>query len=433
MLSPAPHPELADHPSRAALAAELHARPFPKISAPGHVLFLALKQPQDAANRHKGRDLAHLLALLERFGAEAPEPGATHWIGPLGPHRLKWECHTEFTTYTLFIDGLEDTAFDPAAYEILPQDWLAEAPGMRIASALIRVELTDAEATDVPQRIADWFLSESVATSRVLDGGAIVAADFHPDPSGHNHFAVFLQTDVSQSRLGRLVQRLTEIEIYKTMALLGLPRARALGSDMAALDPQLTALVGDMTGNLHPADEMLDVLLEISAKLENLLATSTFRFGATEAYEAIVHDRIRALREIRFRGKQTLEEFMLRRFDPAMRTIRSTELRLRAMADRAARAGELLRTRVDVERQEQNQKLLESMDRRADQALKLQHTVEGLSVVAISYYALNLASYAVYPLLEPLEISKGMATAVLLPLVVGAVFLMVRRIRNRMH
>ena len=127
------------------------------------------------------------------------------------------------------------------------------------------------------------------------------------------------------------------------------------------------------------------------------MAQSSFRFGATGAYEAIVNQRIEVLREDRFQGRQTFAEFMMRRFDPAMRTVKATERRLQTMAERAIRAGDLLRTRVDVERSAQNQKLLESMDKRADLQLRLQKTVEGLSVVAISYYAVNLVLYMVQP------------------------------------
>jgi uncharacterized membrane-anchored protein len=122
----------------------------------------------------------------------------------------------------------------------------------------------------------------------------------------------------------------------------------------------------------------------------------------------------------------------MRRYDPAMRTVKSAEARLRSMAERAQRAAELLRTRVDVERSAQNQKLLESMDKRADLQLRLQRTVEGLSVVAISYYAVNLATYAAYPLTEHLHISKGVATAIATPLVVLLVWAAVRRIRRQM-
>ncbi|SNS73293.1 DUF3422 family protein [Tropicimonas sediminicola] len=429
-------PLLADHPRRYELANELHARPFPEMKAPCHALFLAIKRPRDAASRDKAEDRAHLVALLDRFGAPHPPPGATHWFGEIGRHRLKWERHTEFSTYTLFIDGLEERAFDASDYELLPRDWLATSPGMRISSALIRVELLEAgEAGDAEARdkVDGWFVGESVAMARLLEDAAIVASDFRIDTSGHMRFALFVRPSVGPSRVGRVVQRVTEIEIYKSMSLLGLPRAQDLSHRMGEIDQQLSVLVGDLRGDLQPAEESLEKLLSISAELENMLASSTFRFGATAAYAALVHDRIAVLREARFEGRQLFGEFMARRFDPAMRTIRSVEARLKAMADRATRAGDLLRTRVDVERQAQNQRLLESMDRRADLALRLQQTVEGLSVVAISYYALNLASYAAYPFLEPLGLSKGTATALLLPIVVLAVFLMVRRIRKGMH
>ena len=138
--------------------------------------------------------------------------------------------------------------------------------------------------------------------------------------------------------------------------------------------------------------------------------------------------RIEALREERFEGRQTLGEFMARRFDPAIRTAASTRARLQAIAERAKRAGDLLRTRVDVERSAQNQHLLESMDRRADLQLRLQHTVEGLSVVAISYYAVGLVLDFLGPLTHLID--KAWLTAGVTPLVVLATWLGLRRLRQ---
>jgi uncharacterized membrane-anchored protein len=123
----------------------------------------------------------------------------------------------------------------------------------------------------------------------------------------------------------------------------------------------------------------------------------------------------------------------MRRYDPAMRTVRSTETRLTTLVDRARRAGELLRTKVDVERSAQNQALLESMDKRADLQLRLQKTVEGLSVVAISYYAVSLVGYLAYPLAEIVGMTKGALTALITLPVVGAVWYLVHRIRRSME
>ena len=213
--------------------------------------------------------------------------------------------------------------------------------------------------------------------------------------------------------------------------MLGFARVKQLSPRIAELDGQLTRLIGQMTDNAAHPDELLPVLLSISTELEIISARCSFRFGATGAYEALVNQRIEVLREGRFKGGQGFADFMMRRYDPAMRTVKSTERRLQTLSDRAIRAGELLRTRVDVERSAQNQALLESMDRRADLALRLQHTVEGLSVVAISYYAVSLVSYLLYPLTKT-GISKGMLTAaVTIPVVIG-VWNAVRQIRKRL-
>ncbi|MBA86429.1 DUF3422 family protein [Thalassobius sp. S69A] len=423
---------ITDHPLRYELANELHARPFPSLAVPGTAAFLAIKRAEDAASRDRAHDRAHLIALLDRYGAPHPQPGATHYFGKLGRHLLKWEQHTEFVTYTAFCENLSDRPFDPVDFDVFPGDWLEKAPGDRVTSALIRV----APMADKEQVVAhcnDWFVPESLASSRVLDDAGVIAGDFRIDPAGHLRFAVFVAPGTGARRIGRIVTRLCEIETYKSLSMLGFARTKELAVRLAMLDGQLTSLMDQMTSDDNSADETLTGLLRTSAELERMVARNSFRFGATAAYEAIVHDRIQVLREHRFDGRQTFNEFMMRRYDPAMRTVKSTERRLAAMADRAIRAGELLRTRVDVERSAQNQKLLESMDRRADLQLRLQKTVEGLSVVAISYYAVSLASYAAYPLAGALGLSKAELTAALTVPVVGAVWWMLRRIQKKMH
>jgi uncharacterized membrane-anchored protein len=217
------------------------------------------------------------------------------------------------------------------------------------------------------------------------------------------------------------------------MSMLGLQRARSLGGKMAEFDRTLTGLLEDMRGSKGDPAKVLQSLLEVSAEIENTIAQSSFRFGATGAYETIVNQRIAVLREERFTGRQTFSEFMMRRFDPAMRTVKSTQERLQAMSDRALRAGDLLRTRVDVERSAQNQELLTSMDKRADLQLRLQRTVEGLSVVAISYYAVNLVLYMTAPLEKYAGIGKVGMAALVTPAVLLLVWLMVNRIRKHVE
>lgn len=423
---------IEDHPMRYELVNELHARPFPSLETPCRAVFLAIKQAGSAEARDRAKDRAHLLALLDRYGVEHPAPDATHYSGRIGRYELKWEQHTEFVTYTVFIGGLSDRPFDPSDFEVFPADWLSTAPGARLTSALIRVEKRPNEE-EITKISGEWFVPESVAVSKVVDDGAVVAGDFRIDEAGHMRFGVFVSDGTGRRRVGRIVQRLCEIETYKTMSMLGLSRVRSMAERLNEIDTALTDLMIWMTKEQVPADKTLHSLLELSSELESMAAQASFRFGATRAYEAIVNQRVDALREERFKGRQTLAEFMMRRYDPAMRTVKSAEARLAAMSDRAIRAGELLRTRVDVERSAQNQALLESMDRRADLQLRLQETVEGLSVVAISYYAVSLVGYLLYPLTDPLGISKGTLTAIATLPVVLIVWAMIRRIRSKIE
>lgn len=426
---------IADHPLRYALTHELHARPAPVIPFPATAALLALKPAQNAAARDRDADRAHLAELLARHGAAPPAPGASHHGARLGRHGLKWENHTEFTTCLAFAPGLADRPFDPAGFDIFPADWLAQAPGARLTSILFHIDrmpMRDGRRDDaaIGADLERWFEAESLAVAAVLDGAAVVAADFRIDPAGHLRMAVFVHPETGARRLGRIVQRLCEIETYKTMSMLGLARARSVSRAVAGLDDRLSELIGGMAGDMPQAEVALRALMAVSADLERLQVGASFRFGATRAYEALVHDRIAVLREDRVAGRQTLAEFMRRRFDPAMRTVRAAEARLATLSARAMQAGQLLSTQVEVGRSAQSQALLASMDRRAGLQLRLQHTVEGLSVVAISYYAVGLAGNVAAPLVEPLGWTKGAVLAGLTPVVVLGVWAALRRLKR---
>ncbi|SDD75523.1 Uncharacterized membrane-anchored protein [Paracoccus isoporae] len=416
-----------DHPLRTTLVNELHARPSPRIKAPCHAVYLAFKDPGEAAARDRDLDVAHLTGLAARHGGPKPARGDSHYSATLGRHHVVWESHTEFVSYTALAEGLPPQPFDPASAAIFSTDWQQGAPGKRVTAAMVRIEPLPGHLSEIDTKLADWFSRDGLTAFWVLDRSALVASDFRIDPDGWMRFAVFVRPETGAGRTGRIIQRLCEIETYRAMSMLGLGRARLLSARLNGLEPELAAMVDGMENG--PAEATLHRLLSVSSRLETLATQSAFRFGATRAYEAIVMDRVNALREERYGGKQLLSEFMTRRYDPAMRTVTSTQARLSQMLERTGRAGELLRTRVEVDRSAQNQLLLESMDRRAEMQLRLQHTVEGLSVVAISYYAVGLLGYLAAPLAGAAGIDKPVLMALATPLVVGLVWMGLRRLK----
>ena len=428
---------LTDHPQRYALTNELHARPFQPMRVPGRAVHLALKQTQDAAGRDPKADRAHLLAFLDRHGAPHPPPEANQYVHDFGRFRMKWERHTEFVSYTLYADGQARDLFAGDLAEIFPRGWLEEAEG-RIMAA-IQVEIMGADGRDaavgmLDGRLAHSFNPESLTVAHVLDGQALAMSDFRIDEAGFTRFALIVHGDTGPRRIGRLVQRLIEIEVYRTAAMLALPIARRIAVRLNEIERAMATLIDRVARRdpEHPESEILTKLTELSAELESFAASTAFRFGARAAYEALVHQRIESMREERIGGRQLFSEFMARRFDPAMRTCQAAERRLGALATRAGRIAELLRTRVNVAVEAQNQRLLESMDRRAALQLRLQETVEGFSFVAISYYAVSLASYLLAPVAAVAAISKDTLTAVLAVPIIVLVFGFIRRMRRRL-
>ncbi|MGR3321613.1 MAG: DUF3422 family protein [Pseudooceanicola sp.] len=423
MTDPCP-PAVTDHPARAALVDELHARPFPVIEVPSTAWFGALR-PERRSDRDRAAERAQLDRLIERACLTPPDAAATHWTGRLGPMTIKWESHTEFVTWMVW--GADESDVLRLSREIL-----ADAPGLRIASARFAIRRAGDDAAIATAIRADYS-DDSLAAARVLDDQAVIAGDFRPDAAGDMRFSVHVRAGMGPARTGRIVQRLCEIETYRAMAMLGLVRSREMGPDLTRAEARLSHEVDRMNAPDANAEAALDALLDIAAELERMDARASFRMSATAAYERIVLDRIMRLRETRFEGRQGFGEFMSRRFDPAMRTVEATGSRLARLTARAGRAGELLRTRVEVERSGQNRALLASMDRRSHEALRLQHTVEGLSVVAISYYATGLALYLAAPLEKTAGIGKTTLAAVLTPIVVLATWAAMRRIRRQLH
>lgn len=417
------------HPLYGRLSDELHSRPAPVLRAPCRISHLALLT--DAAGLLRSLELVG--ELCRRYGAPPPFR-EHHHEAELDGFELRYERHTEFYGLTLLRRGSESPPFDASPLELVPADWLAALPGEVVAAT--HIALAAAKEPPEPPAIERMFEGQRVRAAEVMDGAARVWTDWRPHGDGFTRFYV-QAAESDPLRLGRLVQRLLELDTYRMMALLALPVARALAPELGELERRLTELTARIAPlrDIEEERAILAELFELAAASERRAAESIFRFAATRAYRQLVVDRLEELRERRLEPWQPLGQFLARRFEPAMRTCEAVERRLSRLSTRVARAADLVRTRVDVELQEQNQKLLASMEQRAALQLRLQETVEGLSVVVLSYYAVGLLSY-VLGLAKPFGLDEGSKAALVggaVPLVVGAVWLALARMRRRLR
>lgn len=383
----APLPE--NHALRFALNNEVHARPPEPLTAPAKISCIALTTDWPYCDE----DRAVIAELAARYGATPPGPGVKHFSVDLGDFHLVWERHTEFTRYTFIVRGAGEHPFSPPALAAAPADWVNALPGRLILAA--NAALLDALPCngDYGEIAARYFGGHALVGSTVTGGAGLALTDFRIHADGFSQFLIE-NNSMSPWHAGRIVQRILEIETYRIMSLLALPVANSLAPKLTNAEKELAEITGSMTQS-RAIDEpaMLERLTRLQAQIEQNYTESQFRFGAASAYYALVHRRIAELREERIKGMQTFQEFIERRLAPAMSTCAAAERRQEALSNRVDRASQLLSTRVNLTLERQNQKLLDSMNRRAEMQVRLQRTVEGLSVAAITYYIVGIIGY----------------------------------------
>ncbi|MBV1706754.1 MAG: DUF3422 family protein [Hyphomicrobiales bacterium] len=414
---------LQDHPQRGFVLGEMHARPFTAMAAPQQVRHIAFMTDADGRARSR-RALRAMCA--ERHLAE-PAMGAKYHRIELDGMVLRWEGHSEFTTFTFERPGARQNFTFADVEAIIAR--LGQPGPLLVMVALDLVTSMDAAA------LAGLFPPDEVAMARNGDASALFASDFRPDDQGQVRIAV--ATDrLAPEAAGALVQRLLEIETYRTLALLGLPQAQALAPVISSIEQDLPGLFDQIrqSATLESNRAILDRLTELSAQLEHGASASSFRFGATRAYGDLIWRRLKVLGETPVAGFTDWGGFFARRLEPAIRTCRAVEQRGDDLSRRLNRAAQLLRTRVEIELETQNSNLLTSMDRRAQLQLRLQQTVEGLSVAAISYYVSSLAEHVFEGLKDyGLPVDPVIATALAIPVVLVIVGTFVWRIRSAHH
>ncbi len=417
-----------EHPLRSELAAEMNARPHAVISTPSQISHIACVTGEEKADA----DRDHLAKLCQAYKVTPPAMSDSQFDADFGPFRLKWERHTEFSTYTLIKEGPIEQPFKGCPINDVPTDWLSDLPGDVLTALHIAIE-TGEKPERAGAELNGLFDNNSLVGGNIVDNRATLWTDYQIHSDGYLRFLV-RECELSAASLGRLVQRLCELETYRMMAMLALPPARDARPHIAKLEQDLSDILQTLAFSDGTDDEqrLLEQLSKVAAETERTSASLNYRFSASRAYQELVMQRTEAIRIGRILGVQPMTDYMLTRFKPAMETRDNLTRRIETLSRRVARASDLLRTRVDVALEAQNRDLLQSMDSRARLQLRLQQTVEGLSVVAISYYLVGLFGYIIKGLSAEkiIPIKSDVALMLILVPVILAVWWGVRRVRS---
>jgi uncharacterized membrane-anchored protein len=417
------------HPLRDQLYDELHARPFQPVTTPQQLSHLAFK----STPKELDEAFALVCELCRRFGLVPPESAGVSFLGDFGGFVVRWERHMEFYTLTFMKSGESAGGpFTRRAVDLLPDDWLGVLPGQAVAA--LHLDVGGPEMDVGAETLERAFEGERLVVSQPRDGKALLctAVKLHRDGFGR----ILIQNrGINDYQMGRLVQRLYELETYRLFAQLSLPIAKRLAPELHEMDRELAESLARLpTSDSGNGDRvLLNRLSELSTRLETWRAETNYRFSATCAYRDLVMSRLEHIREIEVEGHMTLTEFITRRLNPGLKTCESVQSWLEDLSRRIERAGDMLRTRVNLTLQEQNKGLLAAMNRRSLHQFRLQETVEGLSVAAISYYLVGLIGYFLGGLPHDIfRLEKKTAMAITVPLVLASVWWTVRRIRHRL-
>jgi uncharacterized membrane-anchored protein len=413
-------PDFPRHIQHSAALGEIHSRPFPQISSSRVILHYAFMSEGGASVAN-----AVLAELCRSRGEAVPASGVRYHAIGWGKGNFRWESHSEFSSFTY--DGPAPRSFQ-GAINNHPFGSGFTAPGSLISATRIEVR----PLTVASRKLLSRFDPESLTITAIADGESLLATDFRQDENGMTVF-LLLEKNLPPSRIGSYTKTVIELDTYRTLTMLGLPLARSLSARLSRMEVELSRLTGAMKNiEVGESEELLNKINTIAAELETDAAASLFRFGASRAYGGIVEDRIEALGNKTMPGQISIGTYLDRSLPPALRTCASVENRQANLSRKLARIANLLRTKVEIEIESQNRNLLKSMNRRTELQLRLQKTVEGLSVAAVSYYVVGLFYYVMQAAESRLPdgISAKMLTGLFVPVAIFIIWMMVRAIRN---
>ena len=253
---------MQEHALRRTLSEELHARTFHDFDGAGRFIrFVFLV----------GNDDSKILSYINKFLTAATLPVMSSddkfCLHDMASYALRIERHTEFLSIS-FVEtglraknGLAANAFNETGLSHMPFFWARNAPAPLFQA--IWIEVGGKPLRGLSQaRMLDILESRSVASNNFNDAAAQIHFAFDIDTAGFSRVVIFNQ-DIQSTRMGRIVQRVVELETYRLLALLGLATVKEFSGRLGLIEDVVSTLTNDLAEQIKRPDGQVQALLSI--------------------------------------------------------------------------------------------------------------------------------------------------------------------------
>ncbi|MDX2471517.1 MAG: DUF3422 domain-containing protein [SAR324 cluster bacterium] len=414
------------HPDRSKIYHEAHVRPFPVLANQCEILQFTLLHEK----MEQGEEYEHLISLVKLLDGKLVSDSRRAVCFETNELEIRWQRHVEFSSYFFLKKDCGRTPFSNNPLDLVPETWLKKIEGILVSSLRVAIQPLTMDPTNT-QSIEEIFGHKELVSCSVKHGNGYIWSDFQLKDDGCE-WILIQNGDLNPWQLGRLAQRVVELETYRIMALLVSPLIKDLGKKLDTIDFSLL-LVSDHIIRIDSFEDqklLLGKLSSLAADIE-LLRSTDYRFSASHAYFQLTLERLDEIQDGKIKGYFSFHGFLSRRILPVMRTADFTKQRISDISERVSNARELLQANINLKIEEQNQTLLMDMEKRSTLQLQLQEAVEGLSIAAISYYMVSLLKLIFGGLKTAgVPINKDLATGIAVPIVIFVVWYSINKIKE---
>ncbi len=415
-----------NHPDRSKIYNEAHIRPFPVLSNQCEILQFTLLHEK----MEQGEEYEHLNSLIKLLDGKIVSDSPRAVCFETSNLEVRWQRHVEFSSYFFLIKDCGRIPFETSPLEVIPEEWIKNVEGILVSSLRVAIQPLTMDPTN-SSSIEELFGHKELVSCSVKHGNAYLWSDFQLKKDGCE-WILIQNGDLNPWQLGRLAQRVIELETYRILALLVSPLVKELGKKLDKIDFSLL-LVSDHIIRIESFEDqklLLGKLSSLAADIE-ILRSNDYRFSASNAYFQLTLERLEEIQDEKIKGYFSVHGFLSRRILPVMRTADYTRQRISDISERISNARELLQANINLKIEEQNQTLLMDMEKRSTLQLQLQEAVEGLSIAAISYYMVSLLKLIFGGLKTAgLPINKDLATGIAVPIVIFVVWYSINKIKE---